>query len=387
MVSPSDPSPAAAPEDSFLELLAETLENLDRVPRGQFLQRFFKTIAQLDLSETVSSEYWDQILERRRQLADTLGKPISLKAAMVDVLASSSYLRVPILMEYDDLRKLQFNAATDPLTELYNRRLFEEHFDKELNRALRYNQHLALVILDLHQFKEVNDRFGHPQGDLFLRTAAATLRKSLRTSDYAFRIGGDEFALLLVHSDSEQANTLARRIRANFATAVQNMQASVGLGMDYGIAVFPEDGDQKEVLVGVADQRLYEMKHVERGGKAQKQAPQQAPPAPIKAPPQPVATPVPTAPGRGETRKWERVSLAGTRAYAQLADDPQKTARVIDLGYGGVALEMESSADIGSRFSAVLHVPILPPVRVLLKKLYQVPGSSGQVRIGCAFVS
>lgn len=399
MASPSDPSPAAAPEDSFLELLAETLENLDRVPRGQFLQRFFKTIAQLDLSETVSSEYWDRILERRRQLADTLGKPISLKAAMVDVLASSSYLRVPILMEYDDLRKLQFNAATDPLTELYNRRLFEEHFDKELNRALRYNQHLTLVILDLHQFKEVNDRFGHPQGDLFLRTAAATLRKSLRTSDYAFRIGGDEFALLLVHSDSEQANTLARRIRANFADAVRNMQASVGLGLDYGIAVFPEDGDQKEVLVRIADQRLYEMKHVER--KAQKQIPQQAPQAPIKATapsvgiPAPASSPTPSAstpatsaaPGRGETRKWERVSLVGTRAYAQLADDPQKTARVVDLGYGGLALEIESSAEIGSRFSAVLHVPILPPVRVLLKKLYQVPGNGGQVRIGCAFVS
>jgi diguanylate cyclase (GGDEF)-like protein len=403
MASPSDPSPAAAPEDSFLELLAETLENLDRVPRGQFLQRFFKTIAQLELSETVSSEYWDQILERRRQLADTLGKPISLKAAMVDVLASSSYLRVPILMEYDDLRKLQFNAATDPLTELYNRRLFEEHFDKELNRALRYNQHLALVILDLHQFKEVNDRFGHPQGDLFLRTAAATLRKSLRTSDYAFRIGGDEFALLLVHSDSEQATTLARRIRANFGEAVQTMQASVGLGLDYGIAVFPEDGDQKEVLVRIADQRLYEMKHVERVGNAPKQVPQQAPPSSSKAPPQPMATPAPapapnplpsvsapaasTVPGRSETRKWERVSLVGTRAYAQLADNPQRTARVIDLGYGGLALEFESSAEIGSRFSAVLHVPILPPVRVLLKKLYQVPGNGGQVRVGCAFVS
>ncbi len=79
--------------------------------------------------------------------------------------------------------------------------------------------------------------------------------------------------------------------------------------------------------------------------------------------------------------------MAGTRAYAQLADDPKKTARVIDLGYGGLALEMESSEEIGSRFSAVLHVPILPPVRVLLKKLYQVPGSSGQVRVGCAFIS
>ena len=426
MPSPSDPSSAVTPpEDSFLELLAETLDSLDRVPRGQFLQRFFKTIAQLDLSENASSEYWDQILERRRQLADTLGKPISLKAAMVDVLASSTYLRVPILMEYEDLKKLQINAATDPLTGLYNRRLFEEHFEKELNRALRYNQHLALVILDLHQFKEVNDRFGHPQGDLFLQTAAATLRKSLRTSDYAFRIGGDEFALLLVHSDSEQANTLARRIRANFGSAVQSMQTSVGLGLDYGIAVFPVDGDQKDVLVRIADQRLYSMKHVQRGGKTPQQAqrqPQeqsqpQAPQAPTRAPFQAIgsSTPIPTAPptrtpapapptpapasaaapspappgvsGHRETRKWERVSLAGTRAYAQLSDDPKKTARVLDLGYGGLALEVDSWEEIGSRFSAVLHVPILPPVRVLLKKLYQVPGSSGQVRVGCAFVS
>jgi len=405
MPSPSDPSPAVTPpEDSFLELLAETLENLDRVPRGEFLQRFFKTIAQLELSENISSEYWDQILERRRQLADTLGGSTSLKAAMVDVLASSTYLRVPILMEYEDLKKLQINAATDPLTRLYNRRLFEEHFEKELNRALRYNQHLALVILDLHQFKEVNDRFGHPQGDLFLKTAADTLRKSLRTSDYAFRIGGDEFALLLVHSDSEQANTLARRIRANFGSAVQSIHASVGLGMDYGIAVLPADGDQKDVLIHVADQRLYEMKHLEREAKIQQEAQQQAPPAPTKAPIQPSGAAVPTqapisapaaapippppaAPGQREKRKWERVSLAGTRAYAQLTDDPQRTARVIELGYGGCALEMESSEGIGSRFSAVLHVPILPPVRVFLKKLYQVRGSSGQVRVGCAFVS
>jgi len=403
MATPTDPSRASAqPEDSFLELLAETLENLDRVPRGQFLQKFFKTIAQLELSENLSSEFWDQILERRRQLADTLGKPVSLKLAMVDVLASSTYLRVPILMEYEELKKLQSNATTDPLTGLYNRRLFEEHFEKELNRALRYNQHLALVMLDLHQFKEVNDRYGHPQGDALLRQAAATLRKSLRTSDYAFRIGGDEFALLLVHSDTEQASTLARRIRANFSSAVGSMQVSVGLGMDYGIAVFPVDGDQKDVLVRIADQRLYDMKHQQRGGTTQPPGESQRleqPPAqnvPIKGTFRPIGTPAAPpaeppassmAPGRGEKRKWERVSLEGTRAYAQLADDPQKTARVVDLGYGGVALETGLVDELGSRFSAVLHVPILPPVRVVLKKLYQVPTGNGRLRIGCAFVS
>ena len=397
MPSPSDPTSGfTAPEESFLELLAETLENLDRVPRGQFLQRFFRTMAQLDLAENASLELWEQILERRRQLADTLGKPISLKAAMVDVLARSTYLRVPILMEYDDLKKLQINAATDPLTGLYNRRLFEEHFEKELNRAVRYNQHLALIILDLHQFKEVNDRYGHPQGDLLLQTAASTLRKSLRTSDYAFRIGGDEFALLLVHSDSEQANTLARRIRTNFGSAVQVMRASVGLGMDYGIAVFPGDGDQKDALIRIADQHLYEMKHQQRGEKEQPQAPQQAPQigargpfVPPRAPAPAVAqpAPAPVVAGRSEKRRWERVSLVGTRAYAQLADDPQKTARVIELGYGGLALEMESAEELGSRFSAVVHVPILAPMRVVLRKVYVVRVSSGQVRVGCAFVS
>lgn len=406
MPSPSDPTSGfTAPEESFLELLAETLENLDRLPRGQFLQRFFKTMAQLDLTENASLELWEQVLERRQQLADTLGKPISLKAAMVDVLARSSYLRVPILMEYDDLKKLQINAATDPLTGLYNRRLFEEHFEKELNRAVRYNQHLALITMDLHQFKEVNDRYGHPQGDLLLQTAASTLRKSLRTSDYAFRIGGDEFALLLVHSDSEQAHTLARRIRANFGSAVQVMQASVGLGMDYGIAVFPGDADQKDALIRIADQRLYEMKHQERGGKEQSQAAAQGPqigakapfipprvpapavPPPAPAVPPPAPAPPPAAARRSDKRRWERVSMAGTRAYAQLADDPQKTARVVELGYGGLALEMESAEELGARFSAVVHVPILAPMRVVLRKVYVVRMSTGQVRVGCAFVS
>lgn len=399
MASPSEQAGTPG-EDSFLELLAETLESLDRVPRGQFLQRFFKALAQLELSESASSDYWEQILERRRQLADTLGNPVSLKTALVQVLASSTHLQVPILIEYRDLKKLQDQAASDPLTGLYNRRLFEEHFEKELNRALRYNQHLALVILDLHQFKEVNDRYGHPQGDLLLQAAAVTLRKSLRTSDYAFRIGGDEFALLLVHSDTEQANTLARRIRSNFGSVAGPLQNSVGLGMDYGIAVFPVDGDQKEVLVRIADQRLYEMKHQQRGAAPQSQSQrpeQQQAPGAMKGPFRPAGTPVspgrvqpptpPTTATRSDKRKWERVSLTGTRAHAQLGDDPQKTARVIDLGYGGVALEMGTSEEIGSRFSAVLHVPILPPVRVVLKKLYQVPANGGLSRVGCAFVS
>ena len=396
MPSPGDPVPSAmSAEESFLELLAETLDSLDRTPRGQFLQRFFKTLAQLDLTDTASLEYWEHILRRRRELAETLEKPVSLRTAIVEVLASSSHLRVPVLMEYEQLKKLQINAATDPLTGLYNRRLFEDHFERELNRALRYNQHLSLVMLDLHQFKEVNDRYGHLRGDLLLRTVAATLRKSLRTSDYAFRIGGDEFALLLVQSDKDQAAILAHRVRANFAAATESLQMSTAVNLDYGLAVYPEDGDQKEVLLRIADERLYEMKHSQRDAAAPAHAPAfrrpATPAAAVFGPTMPVlktptgARPLPgsTAP---ENRKWERVQLAGTRAYAQLTDRSQ-TARVIDLGYGGVALEFKSMEELGATFEAVLHVPILPPVRVNLKPLYQVRTPSGQKRVGCAFVS
>src|ERR1017187_1684281 len=209
--------PRWSSEDAFLELLIDTLETLERPARGQFLQRFFRSIAHVELTETQGLDLWDQTLARKRELSESFGKKITLQAALVDVLASANLLRLPILMEYEELRKLQINAATDPLTGLYNRRFFDDYFEKELNRSIRYSHRFALVVFDLHRFKEVNDRYGHPQGDVLLQVAASMLRKSLRTSDYAFRIGGDEFALLLPQSDTEQAAALSRRLRAAYA--------------------------------------------------------------------------------------------------------------------------------------------------------------------------
>src|SRR3989454_4250750 len=222
MPSPGAPAPLRLPiEDSYFELLADTLENLDLPARGQFLQRYFRAIAHLDLREAESVQIWDEMLARRRELSALVGRQVSLKTALVDVLATSGLLRVPILIEYDELKQLELNAVTDPLTGLYNRRLFTESLEKELNRARRYGLPLGLVILDLHRFKEVNDKYGHPRGDDVLRAAASTLRKSLRTSDSAFRIGGDEFALLLPQTDSPQALALSRRVQTVFAEMLQ----------------------------------------------------------------------------------------------------------------------------------------------------------------------
>jgi diguanylate cyclase (GGDEF)-like protein len=416
----SQPQPSA--EDSFLDLLVETLDGLDESVRGQFLRQFFRTIAQIDFTDAQSNDYWERILLRRRELAENLGKRVALKTALVDVLASTNFLRVPILMEYDEFKKLQINAATDALTGLYNRRLYDEYCDKELNRAKRYGHQLAIVILDLHRLKEVNDRHGHLQGDQVLQLAATTLRKTMRASDFAFRIGGDEFALLLPQTDPEQAITLCRRIRTQYETDIRPLKMEIGVTLDFGVAVHPHDGETKSALMNLADQRLYQLKNSGRPGarvsppepqaareiSAAAPAQREAPAAPLAvsqpivtpplkteaAPPQtPASFPAPAAdsqratPPYAEARKWERVSLAGTKAYAILTDVNQKTAAVLDLSYGGVALLLDNPEDVPNQFHAVLHVPILPPVRVVLRKTNTQRLEGGRSRVGCSFVS
>lgn len=413
---PSPGGASAAPrlpiEDSFLELLAETLESMDIPARSQFLQRYFRTTTQLDLREAQSLELWEQIRARRLELSNQLSRPVSFKTALLDVFSSAGLLRVPIVLEFDDFKKLQRNAVTDPLTGLYNRRLFAESFEKELNRARRYGLPLGLVILDLHRFKEVNDTYGHPRGDDVLKAAANTFQKALRTSDSAFRIGGDEFALLLPQTDPDQALALSRRVQAVFAEILRPFQLAITVAMDHGVANCPQDGDQSDQLIRVADDRLYRFKNAQYSHSAaatsSRSPVEQTPlPGPIAIP---SATGVPAsdfppgAPGRQHPfassialpqtpasyavqRKAERVSMSGTNAYAIIGDSGARRARVLDLGFGGVAMELEQPEEFPEYILAILHVPILPPVRVYLKPVWTKLTAEGTFRLGCHFIS
>jgi diguanylate cyclase (GGDEF)-like protein len=397
--------------------LADTLDGLEPSARGQFLQRYFHAITNLELRESQCLELWDEVLTRRHELSDTLGRPISLKTVLLDVLFSSGLVRVPVILEYDELKKIRLNAVTDPLTGLYNRRLFAEHFDKELNRARRYGLPLGIVILDLHRFKEVNDKYGHPRGDEVLRAAAMTLQKALRTSDSAFRIGGDEFALLLPQTDAAQALALSRRIETVFAETLRPLQLAFAVTMDHGVATFPQDGDQSDQLIRVADERLYRFKNANQVRAASDSSPTAAPEPPSQTPAQ---SPISISAGRTAERistdlpaastvaagtlaeqdpapiadasfaiqrKAERVSMVGTNAYAIIGDQGSRRARVLDLGFGGVALEFEQPEELPESILAILHVPILPPVRVYLRPVWSRRTAEGSFRFGCHFVA
>jgi len=409
-------APRSPMEDAYLELLADTLDGLELSARGQFLQRYFHAITNLELRESQCLELWDEVLTRRRELSDTLGRPISLKTVLMDVLSSSGLVRVPVILEYDELKKIRLNAVTDPLTGLYNRRLFAEYFDKELNRARRYGLPLGIVILDLHRFKEVNDKYGHPRGDEVLRAAAITLQKALRTSDSAFRIGGDEFALLLPQTDAAQALALSRRVETVFAETLRPLQLTFAVTMDHGVATFPQDGDQSDQLIRVADQRLYRFKDANvrtASDSSHTAAPQPPSQTPAQSPisisagrtAEKLSTDLPAAStvavgtlaqqdpapiadaSFAIQRKAERVSMVGTNAYAIIGDQGSRRARVLDLGFGGVALEFEQSEELPESILAILHVPILPPVRVYLRPVWSRRTAEGSFRFGCHFVS
>jgi hypothetical protein len=171
----------------------------------------------------------------------------------------------------------------------------------------------------------------------------------------------------------------------------------IPLALDFGLAVYPDDGELQEVLIRVADERLYQLKNGVHAAPRARPAPAEVlPPQPPKqeVPPAPKssaeAPAVPTLPNKDkdtDRRRWERVSLAKTHAYALIGEGVEMTARVIDLGYGGVALETNRPGDFSEDFHAVLHVPILPPVRVNLHRVYQGPGDAGATRIGCSFVT
>ena len=418
------------PNDAYFDLLIETLEGIEPAARAQFLQRFFRSLSHLEIPENQAVLLWDEVLARRAQLSERSESLVSFQTALVDVLSATGRFRLPVVLEYEELKGLQRNAVTDPLTGLHNRRLFDETFDKELNRARRYAHPLSLVALDLHRFKEVNDKHGHPRGDDVLHAAAATLRKALRTSDSAFRTGGDEFALLLPQTDASQAVALSRRIGIVFAELLRPLNLSISVSMDHGVATYPQDGDLRDSLIRLADERLYHFKHsiheraaAERTAEPVTPTPevsprpevsnqvaatpieatsvQTQPASPIEVSPTPQPEPAsplqasrPSFPAAPEEtriyavpRKAERVSMSGTNAYAVLAEQPVQRARVVDLGFGGVALDFPAGGAVPETLLAVLHVPILPPVRVNLKRVWSKALSEETVRVGCCFIA
>jgi diguanylate cyclase (GGDEF)-like protein len=158
-------------------------------------------------------------------------------------------------------RLVERQASTDGLTELANRRTFEEALSTEISRTERFGGTLALVLADLDDFKQVNDRHGHLAGDEVLRAFADILREAVRDVDLAARYGGEEFAVLLPQTDLAGAELLAERLRHAIAARPLTARpgALVAITSSFGVAAFPEAATPA-ALFAAADEALYRAK-------------------------------------------------------------------------------------------------------------------------------
>lgn len=393
----------------LLELIVDNLRQLGPDAEGAFLQRLLKGLTSVEVTEKESIVHWEKILARRNELTEKLGRPSSLRTAAVDYFGQLQLLRKPILLEYEELEKLRHNAATDPLTGLKNRRMFEEYLGQEINRSSRYRTSFALLLLDLRGFKSVNDTYGHATGDEILRSVARASVETIRASDISCRIGGDEFAILLPQAEKSSAEALAERIAGKFETYAKPLAPNTPVGIDYGIAIFPEDGEDAIHLFQSADKNLYESK--QRAARLEDEPVVTARASAseveglvrefeaatdsgdLRSPAQSVSSPgvdlagerIPPSDHAHDRRQYERIPLQGARGLGlvRLAEKT-KMVRVLDLSFGGVCLLMDDY-DLPDSFPARLPVPFLPDAELTLHRIYWRQLPDGKKRVGCSF--
>jgi diguanylate cyclase (GGDEF)-like protein len=135
--------------------------------------------------------------------------------------------------------------------------MFDGCLAQEINRSLWYGTRFALLLLDVRNFRSVNEMCGHATGDEILRSFARASVETIRGSDIAFRIGGDEFAILLPQSERSSAETMAEGIARKFEVYAKPLAPDSPVGIDYGIAVFPEDGEDATSLLEFANRGLH----------------------------------------------------------------------------------------------------------------------------------
>jgi len=161
----------------------------------------------------------------------------------------------------DANRTLETLAITDGLTSLFNRRHFQDTFETEIRRAEQQGRVLSLLIIDIDHFKQYNDRFGHPEGDAALRRVAAQVTKGIRSSDLAFRYGGEELAVLLPACPRPQAAEVAEKLRTAIrANTPRSGRFGGPLTVSIGVATYPEDARAASALMERADAALYAAK-------------------------------------------------------------------------------------------------------------------------------
>lgn len=292
--------------------------------------RLLRLLAHLEYSEEEAQEILAAAVRHRQALRSLLGRDVGTRVALFDHLVSvDRRILNPKIIEIPAFERIERSAVTDHLTGLYNRLHFDARLKTEVGRARRFGQHLSLLLLDLDDFKAVNDRAGHPAGDQVLREVGRLIVEQIRDIDIGARYGGEEFAIILPETPRSGAYVVAERLRRQVAGSFRRRGSGARITrttISGGLATFPEDSEDADTLIERADRALYRAK---RAGKN--------------------AINIYFL----EKRRAERIDVgeSGMRAVVQLQvsrGEVRRNARVKNISQDGLLIELSEPVPVGS---------------------------------------
>lgn len=272
--APAPAAPIAAPpsddERRPVQLAGGRISLPGKRPSGA--QRYYATrlwqLAHIDVEEAAAENLWHLVSRHRSDLRRRLGRDVGQRVALLDYIVNvDAAVAEPQIVDRAALQAIEQRAVTDPLTGLYNRRFFEAELVRECERCRRYGLTSSLLLLDVDEFKAINDGYGHRAGDRVLEVLGGLILKHVRAADLPCRYGGDEFAVILPDASTVEAVLVAERIRGD----IEDTLAAHPLGGQYGevtitggVATMVCDDASSDQLFKEADGALYRAK--EAGG-------------------------------------------------------------------------------------------------------------------------
>jgi diguanylate cyclase (GGDEF)-like protein len=259
---------------------------------------------------------------------------VGLRVALLDYFVNvNRELRNPKVIEIAIYERTERSALTDGLTGLYNHAYFLQALRREVQRARRHRSRISVVLLDLDDFKKVNDSRGHVEGDKVLMKAASLVRGCVREIDVASRYGGEEFAVVLTETDRVGAHLVAERIRRRIDEHFRRGRASPPVTISGGIATWPDDAAGADELLRRADEGLYRAKAAGKNC---------------------------IALAAGERRRHPRLPA---RYPMTLSGPVQATAaRSKNVSEGGLLVNLKEPVPLGSKVTLVIRSPQGPVV-------------------------
>jgi len=248
------------------EIIKEITHALDQ---NELIKLFVDALSRIENIEDVSVS-WKEEEKKDYHLYEYRGDKngkiyVHVKCQDRRILSQFPYIfsQFSILMERSILyEKLQKISITDSLTSLANRRYFMYRYEEEFKRSKRMHLKFSLIMIDVDNFKLLNDTKGHMVGDMVLREVSNILKDNVRDIDFVARYGGEEFIIILPETDKSSAVYAAERIREKIS--VKNIKAydeNIKITLSFGVSSFPENASSLDMLLEVADKALYQSKN------------------------------------------------------------------------------------------------------------------------------